>query len=371
MLRWIVLAAVVVVLAGVAAVVSEYAPNADSLPSFAVDNVAGPKPKVEVPEPLIHEFGSMAQLSEGTHSWEFKNIGDAELELWMESSTCSCTIAKLSSKEGEEKKKVVVKPKDSTKIDLQWQTKMFHDEYSKGATIGTNDPSRRSITLNVKGKVFPPVIVFPNEMITFNAVSNEEPHQAKIAVFSVDRADLKIKKISTSRPEFLVPQFRPLSPEECKQLKVKGGLEVTVEMKPGMPLGRFQDELAIETDHPLKSDVKVTIAGNTTGPISAIPDRVRMPGVSSSQGASRDSTLLVRGERPTTFTVAYHPEKVKVEVTPDDTPTQKGRYKMSVIVPPGTAAGPIEDIIILKTDHPKAGEIKIPVSILISNAGAG
>ena len=53
MLRWIVLAAVVVVLAGVAAVVSEYAPNADSQPSFAVDTAPGPKPKVEVPGPLI------------------------------------------------------------------------------------------------------------------------------------------------------------------------------------------------------------------------------------------------------------------------------------------------------------------------------
>ena len=371
MLRWIVLVAVVVVLAGVAALLSEYAPNADSQPSFEVDNVAGPKPKVEVPEPLIHEFGSMSQLSEGTHSWEFKNIGEADLELWMESSTCSCTIAKLSTKEGQEKKKVVVKPKDSTKIDLQWQTKMFHDAYPKGATIGTNDPSRRSITLNVKGKVFPPVIVYPNEMITFNGVSNEEPHKATIAVFSVDRTDLKIKKISTSRPEFLVPQFKALTPEDCKQLKVKGGLQVTVEVKPGMPLGRFQDELLIETDHPLKSDVKVTIAGNMTGPISAIPDRVRMQGVLSGKGASRDSTLLVQGARPTNFTVAHRPEKVKVEITPDDTPTQKGRYKMSVIVPPGTAAGAIEDIIILKTDHPKAGEIKIPVSILISNAAAG
>jgi hypothetical protein len=371
MLRWIILAAVVVVLTGVAAVVSEYAPNADSQPSFAVDAAVGPKPKVEVPAPLLYDFGSMAQLSEGTHSWDFKNIGDADLELWMESSTCSCTIAKLSSKEGEEKKKVVVKPQDSTKIELQWQTKMFSDAYSKGATIGTNDPGRRSVSLNVKGRVYPPVVIFPNEMMTFNAVSNEEPHQAKIAVFAVDRPDLKIKKVSTSRPEFLVPQVKPLSPEDCKQLKVQAGLQVTVEMKPGMPLGRFQDELVIETDHPLKSDVKITIAGNTTGPISVIPDRVRIQSVSRRLGASRDLTILVRAGKPTTFTVSYHPEKVKVEITPDDTPTQKGRYKMSVIVPPGTAAGQIEDLIVLKTDHPKAGEIKIPVSILVSNAAAG
>jgi Protein of unknown function (DUF1573) len=368
MLRWIILAAVVVVFAGVAAVVSEYAPNAESERSFAVDAAPGPKPKVEVPGPLLYDFGSMAQLSEGTHSWEFKNIGDADLELWMESSTCSCTIAKLKS-EGEEKKKVVVKPRAATTIDLQWQTKQFRDEYKKGANIGTNDPTRRSVSLNVVGKVYPPVVVFPSETMTFNAVSNEEPHQAKVAVFSVDRPDLKIKKLSTTRPEFLVPQFRPLSPEECKLLKVKAGLEVIVEMKPGMPLGRFQDELVIETDHPMKSELKLTVAGNTTGPISVIPDRVRIPSVSSSQGGSRDLTILVRGGKPTTFTVAYHPKKVRVEITPDDTPTQKGRYKMSVIVPPGTAAGPLEDLIILKTDHPKASEIKIPVNILISNAG--
>ena len=31
--------------------------------------------------------------------------------------------------------------------------------------------------------------------------------------------------------------------------------------------------------------------------------------VSSSQGASRDMTLLVRGGRPTNFKVAGHPEK--------------------------------------------------------------
>ena len=82
-------------------------------------------------------------------------------------------------------------------------------------------------------------------------------------------------------------------------------------------------------------------------------------------------TLLVRGGKPTKFEVAYHPEKLDVKITPDDTPTQKGRYKMTVTVPPGTSAGPVDGDIILKTDHPKAGEIKIPVSILISNSAGG
>ena len=93
--------------------------------------VKGPHAAVEVPGPLIYEFGTMPQLSTGTHTWEFKNLGDADLELWFESSTCSCTVAKL--KNGDAKKpKLVVKPNESTTIDLEWQTKTFHDDYTKG-----------------------------------------------------------------------------------------------------------------------------------------------------------------------------------------------------------------------------------------------
>jgi hypothetical protein len=138
-----------------------------------------------------------------------------------------------------------------------------------------------------------------------------------------------------------------------------------------MPIGRFHDELTIETDHPLKSEARVQVTGNVTGPISVIPERVQLPTVSSSQGASRDLTILVRGGRPTKFTVGPHPEKVQVEIKPDDKATQKGRYTMTVTVPPGTSPGPVYGEIIIHSDHPAASELKVPVTILISNTGAG
>jgi hypothetical protein len=372
MLRWIVLAVVVIALTAGATFLSVYAPDSSETVAVpAVVTTTGPQPKVEVPGPLVHEFGTMPQLTTAQHTWEFKNLGNADLELWFLSSTCSCTVAKLKSANGEEQKKLVVKPGDATTIDLEWQTKMFHDDYSKGATIGTNDPRRPSVSISVHGKVHPPVMVYPDESIVFNQISNDEAVTGRIAVFSMDRPDLKIVKMTTSRPDYLVAESRPLKPEECTQLKVKGGYQVSVVVKPGMPLGRFRDELVIETNHPLKQEVKATITGNVTGPISIIPERVRMASVSSGKGGSRDMTLLVRGGTPTKFTVAHHPDKVQVAIKSDDTPTQKGRYKMTVSVPPGTSAGPVDGEIILKTDHPKAAEMKIPVSILISNSNAG
>jgi Protein of unknown function (DUF1573) len=371
MLRWISLAVVIIGVVGAATFMNLNATVVEPTAHPAPVTSSGPAPKVLVSEPLTHEFGMMPQLTTGTHAWEFKNLGDAELELWFESSTCSCTVAKLKTGDGEEKKKLVVPPGKSTKIDLEWQTKEFHDDYSKGAVIGTNDPSCPTVSINVHGTVHAPVIVFPPEMINFESVSNEEAQRARFAIFSVDRPQTKILKLTNSRPEYFVTTPEPLTPDECKQLKVTSGTRVTVDMKPGMPLGRFLDELVIETDHPLKPVLKISIAGNITGSIAAIPDRLRLPGVSANQGASRDLTLLVRGGKPTRFEVAYHPEKIEVKITTDDTATQKGRYKMTVTVPPGTAPGPVEGEIVLKTDHPSVRELRIPVSILISSSGAG
>jgi hypothetical protein len=96
-----------------------------------------------------------------------------------------------------------------------------------------------------------------------------------------------------------------------------------------------------------------------------------MHDVVSRKGASRDLTLVVRGGKETHFDVAQKPEKVDIEIAPADTGARKGRYRMTVKVPPGTAAGEVVGSIVLKTNHPMASELKIPVSILISRSGPG
>jgi hypothetical protein len=78
-------------------------------------------------------------------------------------------------------------------------------------------------------------------------------------------------------------------------------------------------------------------------------------------------TLLVRGGQPTNFTVAQKPKNIEVAVIPNETPSLKGRYRVTVTVPPGTPAGLVDGEIILHTDHPKVKELKIPVNILVGS----
>jgi Protein of unknown function (DUF1573) len=369
MLRWIGLAVVVVALTAAFTLLSFYNPEPSIGPERPVGEVSGPQPKVEIEESLVYDFGDMAQFDKGSHTWKIKNVGEGDLDLWMESSSCKCTIAKLKSPDGDKTKpKAVVKPGESETIELEWETKNSPGPFLQHATIASNDPERPLFSLSAKGNVHLPVVVYPPEMIRFDSISNEEDNWARLAVYSVDRPELKILKMTTSRPDLIVAEQAPFTDEDRKHFKNKsGGYRVGLRVKKGMPLGSFQDELTIETDHPLKPLVKVTIAIRTTGPISVVPLSVRLTDVTTKNGATRDLAMLVRDGRPTKFEVEHKPDKVEVSIEPNPTETQKGRYILRIKVPEGTLPGQVDDAIIIKTDHPNASEIKVPVNILISN----
>jgi hypothetical protein len=369
MLRWIGLVVAVVGVTAAITFFSYYVPESSVGPVHPVGPVAtGPQPKLEIDGPLLYDFGDMAQMDKGSHSWKIKNVGEGDLEIWMDSSSCKCTIAKLRSEDGKSKPKAVIKPGESETVDLEWETKTTQGPFLQYATIASNDPNRELFRLDAKGNVQPPVVVFPPEMIRFDGISNEESNWQRLAVYSADRPATKITKLTSSRPELIVPQLVPFTAEDQQHFKIKsGGYRVGVEVKPGMPVGTSQDELIIETDHPLRPVIKVTISTRTTGPISVVPLGVRLTDVTTKLGAHRELAMLVRDGRPTKFEVEHKPDKVEVSITPNFSEKQKGRYLLRIEVPAGTLPGQVDDSIIIKTDHPNASEIKVPVNILISN----
>jgi uncharacterized membrane protein len=184
-------------------------------------------------------------------------------------------------------------------------------------------------------------------------------------LFSPEHPGMRITKISTSKPEFIQVKQIALTPKESEQLKTKGGYRLDIEIKPGMALGNFRDQVVLETDHPDQPKVELTLAGSVNGPISVMPANLSMISVNGKEGSSGQVTMLVRGQHACNFKVIHKPENVDVSIEPNETPTLKGRYRLTVTVPPGTSAGQVNDQIILQTDHPSARELKIPVNIVI------
>ena len=374
MMRWIILAALVVALVGVGTVVSSYLPeltasssnNASTIGIGTVKKPQGPQPKAVVETPFVHEFGTLPQRVTGKHKWKVENTGQGTLDLWMVSSTCSCTLAKF--KNGE---KASVPPGESTEIELEYETRENNGDYAKGATIGTSDPDFPTFDLQVHGKVFPAVMTMPPDgVLSYMNISNDkDEHFMNAAIFSKDRPETKVLKYKSSNEKQVELTYQPLTPEDCKMLEIEKGTKVIVNVKGGLPLGNFREEVIVTTDHPKQPEVRLVVSGQMSGPVNIVPGILRMHQIDSRAGGRGEIIVSVRNNRETKFEIGHMPKGIQAEVTPIEIAGgKKGRYRLVVTVPPGTPAQNIDDEILLKTDHPKAAELMVPISLWIQNS---
>ncbi|WP_165075181.1 DUF1573 domain-containing protein [Paludisphaera rhizosphaerae] len=365
MLRWILLAVAVVVLAAASTLVMNSAPAPSPFGVPVAPTATGPQPKAVVDGDLTWEFGEMGQQQTGKRSWKLTNQGEVDLQIWKGSSTCMCTVAKLQ-KDGD---RLTLKPGESTDIDIEFKTNYVTGDFHKGANIETNDPLHPTFPLFVHGKINPPIILIPDNTIDFHTVNTDAPTKVFVALYSPDRPETKITEINTSKPEYLTTEVVPMSESEIESSggKVKQGYKINIDVKPGFPMGLMREEIVIHTDHPHRPEIKLTAVGTVVGPVSVVPDRLRMVTVKSAEGASSEVHLSVRAGKEATFTVASKPDKLEVSITPEESADVKGRYKVTIKVPKGTSTGLIDGEVVLKTDLPNAGELKIPVSFLVGS----
>jgi hypothetical protein len=369
MKRWMILAVLVVAITTTATIAVQYLPIDSGTPGDtpfpAPSAKTGPQPLAVVDGDLTYKFGMAAQHVEIKKDWVIKNEGKADLELSKGEIACTCTSFKF--KDGKES--ATLKPGEETTLHLTFDTRETNGAYNKTANILTNDPLHPSLQFAADGTVKPSVVLFPPEpTINFLEIFNDkDDHYATVMLYSPDRPDVKITQMTSSRPREIAVEEHPLSEEDCKTLKIDKGRRITIDVKATMPLGLFREEVLIKTDHPKQPEVKLTLNGKMVGPISSSPQRCRLVPVHSRMGKTDELVLTVRGRRPTEFTIAHKPAHFEVAIRPSDPSSeeQKGRYRLTIKVPPGLAPGQIMDEIVLKTDHPKASELKIPVDVLI------
>lgn len=331
-------------------------------------------PRVEVAEDPKYDFKVMAQENEGHHSWTFKNTGQGVLELTNEGSDCSCTNAKIGAMvEGSDgaKPSLKVPPGGSESIELTWKTKQFRDAYRKSARIGTNDPRQPLVTLSVEGTVYPAITVEPADgTISFGTVGNEGETVRKGAIYSMDQPEMKVTRVVDSNPGLLAVRTEPFQASGKDGEPIKG-TAIVFTLKPGDKLGAFAEEVLLETDHPQRKEVRFPVRGTITGPVSFFPEQqVVLRDATTDAGGSKVLTVWVRGKAGAQVSVVKAPPGLAVDFAPIEQPatvTGSSKFRMTVRVLPGTPAGQIRDEIVLKTDHPRAAEIRLPVDIIVTS----
>ena len=329
----------------------------------------GPAPVAEVVEDLNYGFGTLPHMYSGKHTWTFKNAGAGPLELRGSSKTCSCTTATLFGEHDE--KTVTLKPGETMPIDVTFVTKAITDKWSQNVTVGTNDPNRPTIILRVEGAVKPAITTVPADpSISFGVVSNEDEVVRRVALFSEDRPETKVLKVTASNPALIGAEAIELTPEQAKSLGVQRAYAIEVKLKPSSNLGAFAEEVAIETDHPSRSELRFRVAGKVTGIIAVIPEKITIRGANASDGGTEILRLLSRGQAKVQFTVLRKPDAIDLVIEPITLPegTKGSQYKMTARLVPGTVPGRVVGEVVLKTDDPKASEVKVPVDVLVQGA---
>lgn len=380
MKRWLALAGLVVAISAAAAWITQsISAGGDTsgtlpFPSKPIGEreMAGPPPTVVLDGETVFNFGIMSQQDVGTRDFVIGNEGPGDLILTGTQPSCSCTVGNLNPGES-----VTVKPGGQFTISIRWETRDFTGRYEKYAIIETNDPQRPQLLFTAKGEVQPDLITLPEgTSIDFRRVTNDKPQRHSMIVASPSRPEMELTSLSTSRPDLIHLSHRPLDKDELAKLKLTGAHEVMIEVQPSKELGPFLEEVVIQTDHPKRSELRLSVSGTISGPISITPPMIRMRDVIGSRGDSTSALVWVRGQSETAFEVVRKPEALSVEIVPaEETGDAKGAsaagraYRLTVSVRPGASPGVVQTPIVLKTDHPEAGELAIPVEVRILGDG--
>lgn len=242
------------------------------------------------------DFGEVELRQSGKHSFVVSNRGSKTLVLNPGSSSCTCTVSEI--KDGE------VPPGKSTSVQVSWRPKVA-GPFRQSVTVLTSDPARPEIVFSVKGECTRSVYAEPDEL-AFGQISGTEPASREVRILSrLPDRPVKIESHSMSdagSESYFQVDEEPLSPEELHKHKgVASGVLVRITIKPGLPLGSFQQRITLSTNDRADRDVVVPVFGSV-GEISIVG-----PGWSSERGLldigsvdGRNDTrrrliLLVRG----------------------------------------------------------------------------
>lgn len=341
--------------------------------------LAEPHPKVVVDE-QHYDFGTMDSHGTGRHDFIFTNNGDATLELEKGDTTCKCTVADLEKTE--------IAPGESGTVAIEWHVKEFMGSFTQSAAILTNDPSCPKITLTIKGNVRTATNFYPSELV-FSNLSNDKETTGEIRVYGYLDKPLKVeghKWLDSRTAKFFDVEFKEMGSAEIEKEKgAQSGYFVLVAIKPGLPLGPFQQTIRLKTNIESSETISIPIRGTVDSEIAIVGrgwDRDRglldFGTVDNHKAWRRTLMLVVRGvhRKEVKFkTVGIDPELLKVTFG-NTTPINNGvvlQTPVTIEIPKGcrpisrlgSEQGPLGRITI-ETNHPKTPTLTIPVRFAVA-----
>lgn len=289
----------------------------------------GAKPVARVSE-TTHDFGMLDPHATASHTFTVHNDGDSPLELSIYDSTCKCTVGKLKQR--------FVDPGNSTSVTLTWNTGYQVDSYQQSVTLMTNDPSKKMLKLNVRGKVKADLVV-PN-IIRMNRCDLGKYAEAEFLIYSQLWPNFEIQDI-TSDLNVFDWDVQPCDADDAQlgDAEAIAAWRVTVRSQ-RISYGQYDDQIKLTINPRTGGDEiirTIPISGSVRPPISFVSPLLHKEEglVLGTMVAGTEKKFHVNvkarnlGGRELVV-LDYEPKELRVSIAPEQ---HKGSYRLSITIP--------------------------------------
>ncbi|HET6884319.1 MAG TPA: DUF1573 domain-containing protein [Pirellulales bacterium] len=337
---------------------------------------AGAEP-VAVVEESEFDFGHLRNKTlDNRRVFKIRNEGQAPLEFKGSSVSCTkCTFVDLP--------KEPIAPGETGEVVVRWNVDTYEDHFRQSATVKTNDPEHEAIRLVITGKVVRPLQVEPQSLV-FSNVQVGDPAEVQFAMNAYFSDDLKVLNHSFSdaaTAEYFDVATQP-TPKEKLPEGAHSGVEVTVKLKPGLPVGSFTQTLVLKTNLEEEPETSVSIKGDVAGAVTVFGKGwerdfkyLEIGTIPQSQGAKRTLFVLVHGD---VADLKLDPPEVDEDVLKvsygDLVEMKQGtvvKVPVNIEIPPGSALvnhmggkGRLAQILI-SSNKPALGRVKLSVKFAV------
>lgn len=341
-----------------------------------------PQPKVQVVGEESFDFGQVEPHSKGKHIFQIKNVGEGPLVIKPGQTTCKCTFLGLDV--------TTIAPGETGDIPVEWTPEAENPKFAQSAQVFTNDRNHPQINFVVHGQVVKLVALSPASLY-LPAIPSATEVAGDLTVFSPTAEEFKITKWSfadENTARFFEVRIEGADAGKLAELQAKSGYRIQVLVKPGLPLGRFQQTIRLESSIPNAAEVTAPVYGTISGHLSLYGDSsswneeagiLTLGTVNPAVGAHFDMLLRVRGPHQDiqveSVKVMPSKEVLTLKVLGEAEKARNGKsisIPLRIEVPKGAPAinclgsgtGSIGQILI-KTNHPETPELRLMVSFAV------
>jgi len=347
------------------------------IPQLSPPAAGQPLPRVQIAQ-VEHNFGTMGLDGSGSHTFEFRNVGDGPLRLKVGDPPCKCTVGALS--------KEVLAPGETSQVTVDYHPGGEQGQFHRTVPIHTNDPARQLVRLVISGQVTPIIRTVPAQILAYN-LPLKEPRTFTAMLYALRNEDLAVTGYGfedASLAEFFEVSSEPAPRSEWHEESALAAWRVEVTVLPGLPLGRFSQGLLLETNDPDRPTVTIEILGNVSPEISvagsgfdSLNNVLTFGTVRRAEGAQRSLSVLIRGDNPQEVRLQVDrtvPESLEVTLG-EPQPVGGGalvRVPLQIRVPPNAEEGSYFGIdrsgmgrVVLTSNLPQQPEVEIHVRLVI------